>query len=262
MRSARLRLIAPVVGIAGFLLAWELLVRITDARPFVLRAPSKALAHLWKARAGIGEASWQTVQHAFVGLAIALVVAVVIGSAMAASSFFEQATQPVLILVQVTPFVAYITSVVLWLGFGTPPVLFITALVCTPAFAFAASDGMRSADPASRELLASVDASRWEVLWRLRLPSAAPSLFTAARYNVGLALIAAYLVEGGNLDNQGLGALGKQAISQGSRGGDLLWAIVMAMAIVGGVWLVLLSVLRRLVLHWHASERSQRSPRG
>ena len=38
------------------------------------------------------------------------------------------------------------------------------------------------------ELLASVDASRWEVLWRLRLPSALPSLFTAAKYNTGLAL--------------------------------------------------------------------------
>ena len=57
---------------------------------------------------------------------------------------------------------------------------------------------MRCADPSSRELLASVDASRWEVLWRLRLPSALPSLFTAARYNVGLALIVAYLAEGGN----------------------------------------------------------------
>ena len=67
---------------------------------------------------------------------------------------------------------------------------------------------MRSADPASRELLASVDASRWEVLWRLRLPSALPSLFTAAKYNTGLALIVAYLVEGGT---GGLGEIGARA---------------------------------------------------
>src|SRR5690606_2669594 len=114
-------------------------------------------------------------------------------------------------LVQVAPFVAYISSVVVWLGAGDPPVRFMTALVCVPAFVFAAVGGMRSADPASRELFASVDASRWQVLWRLRLPSAMPSLLTTARYNTGLALIVAYLVEGSNFADEGLGAIGKRA---------------------------------------------------
>ena len=68
---------------------------------------------------------------------------------------------------------------------------------------FATVAGLRSADPAARELLASVDASRLEVLWRLRLPSALPSLLAAARYVVGLALAAAYYGEGGNLTHEG-----------------------------------------------------------
>ena len=115
---------------------------------------------------------------------------------MAASSFLEHATQPVLTLIAVTPFAAYIASVKIGLGsFSDKPVVFIVALVSLPAFAFAAADGMRGADPSSRELLASVDASRWEVLWHLRLPSALPSLFTAAKYNTGLALVVAYLAE-------------------------------------------------------------------
>jgi NitT/TauT family transport system permease protein len=156
-------------------------------------------------------------------------------------------------LLQVTPFVAYIGSVVLWLGSGTRPALFIVALVCMPAFTFATVDGMRSADPATRELLASVDASRWEVLWRLRLPSALPSLFTAARYNVGLALIAAYLVEGGNFANEGLGAIGKRAAALNE--GDALWAAVFAMALLGTLSLIALSLAQRVVLRWHVSQR-------
>ena len=87
--------------------------------------------------------------------------------------------------------------------------LFLVAFVTMPAFVFATVAGLRSADPAARELLASVDASRCEVLWRLRLPSALPSLFAAARYIVGLALAAAYYGEGGNLvASKGLGAIG------------------------------------------------------
>ena len=76
----------------------------------------------------------------------------------------------------VTPFATYTPSVVLWLGAGWKPIEFVTGLACLPAFIFATADGMRSADPAARELLHSVDASRWEVLWRLRLPAALPDV--------------------------------------------------------------------------------------
>ena len=143
---------------------------------------------------------------------------------MAASSFLEHATQPVLTLIAVTPFAAYIASLKIGIGsFSDKPVVFIVALVSLPAFAFAAADGMRGADPSSRELLASVDASRWEVLWHLRLPSALPSLFTAAKYNTGLALVVAYLAERGT---GGLGEIGSRAFAGQRRrptvGGDLL----------------------------------------
>ena len=46
------------------------------------------------------------------------------------------------------------------------PLRFITTLVCLPPFVFAAVSGMRSADPAARELFASVAASPLAVLWR------------------------------------------------------------------------------------------------
>ena len=159
-----------------------------------------------------------------------------------------------LVLIQVAPFVAYISSVVLWLGSGDPPVRFMTALVCLPAFVFAAVAGMRSADPASRELFASVDASRWQVLWRLRLPSALPSLFTTARYNIGLALVVAYLVEGSNFADEGLGAIGKREPRPDSVG-DAVWATVFCMVVLGTIGLIVIGLLERWLLHWHASQR-------
>jgi NitT/TauT family transport system permease protein len=83
-----------------------------------------------------------------------------------------------------------------------------------------------------------------------------PSLFTAARYNVGLALIAAYLVEGGNFANEGLGAIGKRAAALNE--GDALWAAVFAMALLGTMFLIVLSLVQRVVLRWHVSQRPLR----
>lgn len=250
------RIVAPLTGLVVFLAVWESVVRLGDVRPFVLRAPSQILAYMGDHLGDYLQASWVTAWHATAGLLLGLLVAVALGSAMAAWPFFDEATAPVLVLVQVTPFVAYIASVVLWLGAGSPPVLFITALVCMPGFSFATVDGMRSADAASRELFASVDASRWEVLWRLRLPSALPSIFTAARYNVGLALVATYLVEGGNFANEGLGAIGKRAAAL--QEADALWGTVFCTALLGTIGLIVLGALRRWLLGWHVSQRVRR----
>ena len=249
----RTRIIAPIAGLIVFFGAWELLVRAFDIRPFVLARPTRIVRYMARFPDDYFRASMLTMKHAALGFAFAIVVALLIGAAMAASTFLEQATQPVLTLIAVTPFAAYIGSVKIGLGsFSEKPVIFIVALVSLPAFTFAAADGMRSADPSSRELLASVDASAWEVLWHLRLPSALPSLFTAAKYNTGLALVVAYLAEKGA---GGLGEIGARAFANNE--GDRLWAAILAMAVLGTISLVVLNVLQRAVMGWHASQRSQ-----
>ena len=132
--------------------------------------------------------------------------------------------------------------------------IFLVAFVTTPAFVFATVAGMRSADPAARELLASVDAGRWEVLWRLRLPSALPSIFAAARYNVGLALAASYYGEGGNLTTSGLGrgrTAGRQPERRGPVGDDPGHGRARASCSSASS-----RVIERVALRWHVSQRA------
>jgi len=251
--------IAPIVGIVLFIALWEGFVRVFEVRKFVLRAPSTAVNYMWKFRGDYLEAAWVTVQHSMVGLLFALLIALVIGALLASNHFAERATQPILVLVQVVPWIAYVSSVVLWLGSGTGPALFMVTLVCLPAFIFATVDGMRSVEPATLELMSSVDASRREVLFRVRLPSAAPTLFTTARFNLGLALAIAYYVEGANFANEGIGAIGrKAAASSDPQAADRLWASVFSIAVVGITALAALALAERTILHWHAAQRTQR----
>ncbi len=246
-------IVAPLVGIVTFFGLWELLVRVGDVRPVVLRAPSSVVAFLTDNHSAYWDASLVTAAHAAISLAASFVIAVVIGAVLASSRFAEEAANPVLTLIQVTPFVVYLPSIVLWLDGGNAPVLLVGTLVCLPPFVFATVAGLRAADPTARELLASVDASAWEQLVRLRLPAALPSISTALRYNIGLALIAVYLAEGGNLSTSGLGFLGERAASFNNANG--VWATVFCMAALGVVGLVLVGVADRVLLKWHASQR-------
>jgi NitT/TauT family transport system permease protein len=244
---------AALTGIVVFTLLWELVVRAFDVQAFILMPPSRIVSELLDHPRFYLEAAGVTARQATIGLLIALVLAILVGAALASSRFAEQATQPVLVLILVAPWVAYFTSIVVWLGSGDPPVIFLVALVTTPAFLFATVAGLRSADPAARELLASVDASRWEVLWRLRLPSALPAVLAASRYSVGLALAAAYYGEGGNLTTAGLGAVGRRAINV--QNGPVLWATVLATVLLGVAALGIISVIERTLLRWHVSQR-------
>ena len=102
-------LVAPAVGIATLLAVWETLVRVLDIRRFVLLAPSKIVAELADDPGGYWGNTVVTARHMLVGLAISMAVALAAGSLMAASRFAEEAAQPVLVVILVTPWVAYMT---------------------------------------------------------------------------------------------------------------------------------------------------------
>jgi NitT/TauT family transport system permease protein len=245
--------VAPIVGIVVFGVLWELLVRVFDIRRFVLLPPSAVVDTLTDAPAFFWDNALVTARHMAVGLSIALAAAIIAGAFMVASRFVEEAAQPVLILVLVTPWVAYITSVVLWLDGGDTTVYFMVAFTSFPVFTFGVVGGMKSADPSARELLASVDAAPWEVFWRLRLPSALPSIFTTARFAIGLGLAAAYFAEGSALTTDGLGAIGRRAASFNDA--EVLWTTIVCSALLGIAGLVVVSVLERILLQWHVSQR-------
>jgi len=251
--SAR-RVVAPVVGIVTFGVLWEAAVRVFDIRRFVLLPPSKILSALVDAPGFYWSNTVLTGWHMLVGLSISMVAAIIVGALMASSKFLEEATQPVLILILVTPWVAYITSVVLWLDGGAPTILFMVAFTAFPVFTFGVVGGMKSADPSARELLASVNARPWEVFWRLRLPASLPSIFTTLRFALGLGLAAAYFSEGSALTRDGLGAIGRTAAA--SNQAETLWATISSAALLGIVGLLMISVLERNLLKWHVSQRS------
>jgi NitT/TauT family transport system permease protein len=242
----------PIVGVGGFLLLWQLLVTVLDIPQFELPAPSAIFRHLasdpWFYITNARVTMWE----AFLGFWLGLVGALAAATVMAHSRFVEQAVTPLAVLVQVTPLIAYAPALVIWLGFGLKPILVGTALVCFVPFLFNAVVGFRSIDPATHELLRSVDASKWEVFLRLRVPHALPYLFSAARIAVGLALIGAVLTEFFAGVTSGLGYAVKKAQSFNLT--LQLWGSIFVLAFLGAAATVLIGVLERVVLRWHSSQ--------
>ena len=244
--------VAPAVGVLGFLLLWQVLVRAFDIAE--LPTPWDVLRHLRSDPGYYWKNGRRTAWDAGLGFLLALLVGVVIGAVMAHSHFAERAVQPLAVLVQVTPIIAYAPAIVIWLRFGLGSVVFLTSLVCVVPFLLNTAAGLRAVDPCVIELARSVDASWFEMLWRVRIPSALPYVFTAARISVGLALVGSVLGEFFGHVRTGLGRSVFQAV-------DLrlplqLWASVFILALMGSIATAAIGMLERTMQPWHLSRES------
>ena len=251
MRSPRRRteavlsLAIPALGLMLFFGAWELLVEVFDVKAFVLPRPSRILATILEAPRFFAEQAWVTGREALMAIGLALVVAILVAVPMARWHRVERGVQPVATMVQVIPLVAYAPAFVIWLGPGTRPIVAVAALIAVVPLLFNLVAGLRGADPDAREVLLSAGASGWELFRFLDLPSALPALFAGLRIAVGLTLIGAVLGEWSALVSDGLGVQIRRGQAQSQA--DLIWASAFVLGAVGGIGLLAVNGLERLL---------------
>ncbi len=237
----------PLVAFVVFLGGWELWVRARNVKKLVLPAPSKIAGAVMEDRSAWLGAAWVTGQEAFFGFMIALVVALLLAVAATASRAVERAVLPVVTVVQLIPVVALAPALVIGLGFDMRPRVLVAALIAFAPLTVNAIVGMQAVDSAALEVLRSVDASRWEILVRLRLPQSVPYLVAAARVCVGLALIGAMVAEW-QFSSAGLGYRFSRA--QSLLATEQMWAAVFVLAAMGVAALGAIALLERRLLRW------------
>ncbi|MXW95844.1 MAG: ABC transporter permease [Acidimicrobiaceae bacterium] len=246
-------LVAPFAGLTAFFVGWELYVVVRNLRPLTLPLPSDVIIHVVENPGFYSRNGLVTIQEAFWGFWIAFFAALFVATWMAHSQFVERATMPVIVLMQSTPVAVLVPIFLLWFGFSPWPKILTAMLFAWVPFVANALIGLRSIDSETHELLRSVNASRWEIYWRLRIPHSLPYLFAAGRICVGLALVGAVVGEFFN-SREGLGNAAR--VAQSRLLVDQLWGSVFVLAFIGVAFVLLLIAVERRVLRWHSSQDS------
>jgi putative hydroxymethylpyrimidine transport system permease protein len=195
--SAALIVLAAVAG-------WEAIVRLGLVDELILPAPTQVLDSLWTDRALLAPDLATTTWEVLLGLAAAIAAGAALGIAMHVSPATRRALRPLVIGSQAVPVPVIAPLVILVLGFGTAPKVLLVALVCFFPVAINLYDGLRDTDADARKLLRSLDATRWQTLRMLELPSALPATFTGIKIAAAVAVIGAVFAEWAGSD-AGLG---------------------------------------------------------
>ena len=244
-------LLAPFAGLVAFFVGWEVYVQVRDIRPLTLPLPSDVILHVVENPGFYWRNGLVTVQEAFWGFWLAFLAALFVATWMAHSHFVERATMPVIVLMQSTPVAVLVPIFLLWFGFSAWPKILTAMLFAWVPFVANALIGLRSIDVDTHELMRSVNASRWEVYWRLRIPHSLPYLFAAGRICVGLALVGAVIGEFFN-SKEGLGNAAR--VAQQRLLVEQLWGSVFVLAFIGVAFVLLLIAVEKRVLRWHSSQ--------
>ena len=191
-----------------FLSLWEVVVRVGQYPAFILPTPRRVAARFVLA---VRDGTLQmhtvvTLREVFVGLALGLSVAVVLGYALGKSRTLDRVLSPYIVASQAIPIVALAPLLVIWFGAGSLSKILVCALTLFFPVLVNTAVGIRNVDPGLVELMRSLRASRWQVFRYLELPAALPVLFGGLKVGATLSVIGAVVGEFVGAD-RGLGFL-------------------------------------------------------
>jgi NitT/TauT family transport system permease protein len=195
--SALLRYATPVILGIAVLALWQFIVGHFDVPPFVLPAPSAIAAALSDNFSSLMASLWTTLRVTLEAFALAIIGGVALAIVFSQNRQIENALYPYAVALQVTPVVAIAPLILIWVGFERINLVLVIVAFIVAFFPILSNTtlGLRSTDRNLIDLFRLYGASRWQILWRLQLPSALPYLLGAMKISGGLALIGAVVAE-------------------------------------------------------------------
>src|SRR5437588_12969967 len=241
----------PAFGLAASLLAiWELYVRTGQISASVLPTPTaivQALIDNWDV---ISVHTLQTLLETVLGIAAATLLGLLLAVMLDISQWVRRAVYPLLVTSQTIPIIALAPLLLIWLGYDIRPKLIVVTLYCFFPIAVACADGLAGAEPELIKLLRSMRASRWQILWLVRLPGALPAFFS------GLRIAATYSVTGAIVGEfvgaeKGLGIYVQREAN--SFATVEVFAAILVTAALSLLLFGLVSLIERIALPWYHS---------
>ena len=194
MSDRVLRVGLPILVLTVGVFIWHLVVQIFTIPPFVLPGPGLVLATLFADSGLLWNSLLVTLLTTFQGFLLAAVGGIGLAILFNQSRLVEYSLYPYAVILQVTPIVAIAPLLLIYL----PQPLAVLACAWIVAFFPVLANTTLGLNSVDHNLLALFDlykASRWQLLWNLKLPSALPQMLAGLRIAGGLSLIGAVVAE-------------------------------------------------------------------
>lgn len=186
-----------VLGLAVVLLAWFVVVRAGWVPEVFLPDPLAVAGRVvaWLLDGTAWRYLWPTLLAALLGSAMATATALVLGVVSAHSRWLAAVVEPFVAFSQTVPLVALAPLLALWIGYGTPPIAVLAAIIAFFPMITTTVVGLRSLDVRMIEYAWLDGADAWQRLVHIELPIASPAILAGIRAGFVLSMTGAIVGE-------------------------------------------------------------------
>ena len=216
-------------AIAFGLLLWQGVVWFTAAPNFILPSPWRVAQAAWDNRVLIGSNALVTATEVVLGLILGTLLGVMTAIQLASSRRLHRLVMPLLVFTQAVPVFALAPILTLWFGYGIASKVFMAVLIIYFPVTSAFYDGLTRIPRDMADMAQTMGGTKWQIMRRIRIPHALPSLGTGLKLAAVYAPIGAVIGEWVGA-SKGLGYL--MLLANGRAKTDLMFASLITLALM------------------------------
>jgi len=234
-------------------ICWETLHSILGINSILLPAPSEVATAWMENLPRLLRETGVTMGEAILGFILGSITAFVTAIIFIISPLVKRATYPYAIALKATPLIVIAPLLVAWFGNGLVSKVVMSAVIAFFPVLVNAIVGMSRVHAGMLDLMASLSASRWQILRRIRIPSSLPLVFAGLRTSSSLAVVGAVIAEFTGA-TRGIGHLINTASYYLETA--LVFAAILMIALASIAFFYAVGVVEKRVVFWDAPSES------
>jgi len=222
----------PLAGVGALIAVWAIVAA------FVSSSTVPTPAEVWSAFRGaasdgtITDAAAKTLLRLVFSFGVSIVIGTAIGFGLALNEFARRAVRPLVVALQITPFIAWLPLAVVWFGLTERAVVFVAVVGSFPSMTLATISSFGQVPPLLTRAGRTLGAKGWQLYREVIFPAALPGYVGGLQQAWGFAwkaLTAGELITAGLSATGGLG----QLLQRSQNDVPMLIATVAVIVVIG-----------------------------
>lgn len=183
--------VTQILIIVFLLGLWELLARYKLINTFIFSSPSlviQTINDLIKSN-NFFIHIWTTFYETMVSFVLGTIIGLFIASGLWWNSFFAKVFSPFLIVLNSLPKVALGPIIIIWAGANIKSIIIMALLISTIITILNIYESFKTTDKIKIKLMKSFNATKWQIFYKLVLPSNYSAIISTLKINVSMSLI-------------------------------------------------------------------------
>ena len=183
-------LITQIFVLIAFIILWEVLAEAKVINSFITSSPSRILDTFMNIKSNnLMMHLWVTAYETIIGFLAGTILGIIIAIIIWWSEFLSKVLEPFLVVLNSLPKTALGPIIIIWVGAGTPAIIVMAIAISLIVTVLDITNGFLNTDKEKIKMAKSFNATKWQLLTKIVIPSNISTFINTLKVNIGLSLV-------------------------------------------------------------------------